>query len=93
MGKRGNRTKIFYLKNLCYFISYLLLFISVHISDSIAQPDAINPAPNVQSISAGSFVIPMDTIHQSIVAAGLAPFNLKAYGLINELFNGQAHIK
>lgn len=43
----------------------------------------------LQNVPEGSLIIPMDNINQAIVPAGQAPFNLKAYGLVNQfLQNG-----
>lgn len=59
----------------------------------LAQKDLPNPPSDFQSIPAGSFVIPMDTIYQSIVPLGQAPFNLKAYGLINQFLQNGIPVK
>ena len=59
------------------------LFLLIHVQ-ALAQ-NLPNPPANLQNVPAGSFVIPMDTVYQSIVPAGQAPFNLKAYGLVNTL--------
>src|SRR5690606_33909442 len=48
---------------------------------------------NIQTVPAGSFVVPMDNIYQSIVPAGQAPFNLKAYGLINAFLQNGIPVK
>lgn len=70
-------------RSVLFFVSFLL---SISL---LAQNDLPNPPSHTQTISAGSFVIPMDNDLQSIVPAGQAPFNLKAYGLINQfLLNG-----
>ncbi len=58
-----------------------------------AQKDLPNPPPDFQSIPAGSFVIAMDTSYQKIVPVGQAPFNLKAYGLINKLLQNGFPVK
>lgn len=69
-----------------YILAILFLFFS---SSTQAQKDFVNPIADFQTVRAGSYVIPMDTIYQSIVPAGMAPFNLQAYGLVNEfLQNG-----
>ena len=65
----------------------------VNNSNVNAQMDLPNPPANLETISAGSFVIPMDTINQAIVPAGDAPFNLKAYGLINKFLQNGIPVK
>ena len=70
---------------LCFFV-----FISCKL---FAQKDLPNPPPDFQSIPAGSFVIAMDTSYQKIVPVGQAPFNLKAYGLINKLLQNGFPVK
>jgi len=45
------------------------------------QPDLPNPNANLQLVKSGSLIIPMDLTNQALVA----PFNLKAYGLIHNL--------
>ena len=60
------------------------------INDSICfQPDLPNPAANLQTIPSGSYIIPMDTVNQSITP----PFNLKAYGLIHNLLLNDVPVK
>jgi gliding motility-associated-like protein len=61
--------------------------------NTLAQKDLPNPPSNFQTIPAGSFVVPMDTIYQSIVPAGQAPFNLKAYGLVNKFLQNGIPVK
>lgn len=68
----------------------LLLFIHVA---TFAQKDLPNPPANLQTVPAGSFVIPMDNVYQSIVPAGQAPFNLKAYGLVNAFLQNGIPVK
>ena len=67
-----------------------LIFSSVNL---YAQMDLPNPPSNFETIPAGSFVIPMDTINQAIVPVGNAPFNLKAYGLINKFLQNGIPVK
>lgn len=71
-------------------VSYFILFLTFNVW---AQTDLPNPPSDVQAIPAGSFIIPMDTEHQSTVPAGIAPFNLKAYGLINEFLQNGIPVK
>jgi gliding motility-associated-like protein len=51
--------------------------------------DAAPPVTNTQTITAGSLIIPMDNTHQALVA----PFNLKAYGLIHQLLLNDVPVK
>lgn len=67
-----------------------LYFISFR---NFSQKDLPNPSPDIQSIPAGSYVIPMDTIHQGVVPAGQAAFNLKAYGLVNKFLQNGIPVK
>jgi gliding motility-associated-like protein len=70
--------------------AFLFLFFSL---DLLAQNDLPNPPSHYQTVLAGSFVVPMDTIYQSIVPAGQAPFNLKAYGLVNKFLQNGIPVK
>jgi len=47
----------------------------------------------METIPAGYFIIPMDTNLQNIVPAGQAPFNLKAYGLINSFLQNNIPVR
>ncbi|MGP8214345.1 MAG: beta strand repeat-containing protein, partial [Bacteroidia bacterium] len=47
------------------------------------SPDLPNPPSNLQTVPAGSWVIPMDNSHQDLYLS--RPFNIKAYGLVNAL--------
>ncbi len=51
--------------------------------------DLPGPPAHLETIPAGSLVIPMDTTHQAVVA----PFNLKAYGLVNDLLQRGIPVK
>lgn len=68
------------------------LFLLIHVQ-TFAQKDLPNPPANLQTVPAGSFVIPMDNVYQSIVPAGQAPFNLKAYGLVNTFLQNGIPVK
>jgi gliding motility-associated-like protein len=70
----------------------ICVFILIHLQ-SFAQKDLPGPSPSIQVAPAGSFVIPMDNSYQSIVPAGQAPFNLKAYGLINAFLQNGIPVK
>ena len=59
------------------------------ISTAAADPDLPGAAANVESIPSGSLVIPMDNSKQNLVA----PFNLKAYGLVNHLLWNNVPVK
>ncbi|HET6226656.1 MAG TPA: gliding motility-associated C-terminal domain-containing protein [Bacteroidia bacterium] len=62
-------------------------------SFAIAQNDLPHPTANMENIPAGSYVIPMDNDHQAVVPAGQAPFNLKAYGLVNKFLQNGIPVK
>ena len=69
---------------------YLFLFLSFLMLKSVAQnelPSAVKA--QVQSITAGSLIIPMDTLLQ--IKPGY--FNLKAYGLVNALLQNEIPVK
>jgi gliding motility-associated-like protein len=68
----------------------VLLFLPVTL---YAQKDFPSAPADIQTIPAGSFIIPMDTTLQNIVPAGQAPFNLKAYGLVNEFLQNGIPVK
>ncbi|MBS1634476.1 MAG: PKD domain-containing protein [Bacteroidetes bacterium] len=51
--------------------------------------DLTPPTTNTQTITAGSLIIPMDNTHQALVA----PFNLKAYGLVHALLQNDIPVK
>ncbi len=51
--------------------------------------DVPPPAPNIQLVPKGSLVIPMDLANQSLVA----PFNIRAYGLVNDLLQNNIPVK
>lgn len=58
----------------------LLLLVFIGAGPAFAQdPDLPGAVANIEQIPAGSLVIPMDNVYQSIGA----PFNLKSYGLAN----------
>src|SRR6185436_7131691 len=65
----------------CYFLSLLLVLCAVVRVFSQASKDLPGPTANPTSIPTGSLVIAMDNTNQAIGAA----FNLKAYGLVNNL--------
>ncbi|HEY4800945.1 MAG TPA: hypothetical protein VII99_17845, partial [Bacteroidia bacterium] len=48
-----------------------------------SKPDEPNPPPNIVTVPAGSYVIPMDNSHQNLWLT--YPFNIKAYGLVRQL--------
>ena len=79
---------------MCCRIIRLLFFVFIFISSfSLAQNDLPNPTANMENIPAGSYIIPMDNDHQSVVPAGQAPFNLKAYGLVNKFLQNGIPVK
>jgi uncharacterized repeat protein (TIGR01451 family) len=54
-----------------------------------ADPDLPGATANFENIEAGALVIPMDTTNQAVVA----PFNIKAYGLVNNLLQNEIPVK
>ncbi len=54
-----------------------------------AAQDLPGPAANPQLVPKGSLVIPMDNAKQSLTA----PFNLRAYGLVNDLLQNNIPVK
>ncbi|MCP4047162.1 MAG: hypothetical protein GY732_14385, partial [Gammaproteobacteria bacterium] len=54
-----------------------------------ADPDLPGAAENIETIPAGSLVVPMDTVHQS-TASG---FNFFAYGLANKFLQNEIPVK
>lgn len=81
----------FFIAGICKS-TFVCLFILIYANAS-AQNDLPVPPANYQFIPAGSFIIPMDNNYQSIVPAGQAPFNLKAYGLVNSLLQNGIPVK
>jgi hypothetical protein len=72
--------------HLAVYISCLLvLFSNSPFVYSQSDRDLPPPTANLTNIPAGSLVIAMDTTNQAIVA----PFNLRAYGLANNLLQNQ----
>lgn len=70
-----------------------LLMLSGSVLNCLAQQDLPLPPSNLQTIPAGNFIVPMDNIYQSLVPAGQAPFNIKAYGIINEFLQNGIPVK
>jgi len=68
----------------------LLSFFSLGTLEIAAQGnDLPNPPAHLQTVTVGSLVIPMDNSHQNLTA----PFNLKAYGLVNALLQNDIPVK
>ncbi len=59
------------------------------ISTVCNTPDMPGPPANLVTVPGGSYVIPMDNTNQSLVA----PFNVKAYGLVHELLMNDVPVK
>lgn len=74
-------------------LALLLTLLSVAVPASSATyvpgDDLPGPPAHLETIPAGSLVIPMDTTLQAVVA----PFNLKAYGLVNHLLQNGIPLK
>ena len=56
-----------------------------------SAPDLPNPPANLQTITAGSLIIPMDNAHQNLWLT--YPFNIKSYGLVNALLQADIPVK
>ncbi|HTB07416.1 MAG TPA: hypothetical protein VK806_10735, partial [Bacteroidia bacterium] len=54
-------------------------------------PDMSGPTANLQTINAGSYIIPMDNSHQALWPG--RPFNTKAYGLVRALLMQDIPVK
>ncbi len=67
----------------------LLVMWAVTAPQVMAQNDLPSPSANFQQVKNGSLVIPMDTLNQK--RPGF--FNLKAYGLVNELLQNEIPIR
>lgn len=80
--------KIRFMKNSYQFIKSMIACVALLCPFCIVAQTA-----NLQFIPSGSLVIPMDTVYQSIVPAGQAHFNLKAYGLVNEFLQNGIPVK
>lgn len=69
-------------------LGFLCLFFT-GMGDCYSQNDLPSPSPNIQTITSGSLVIPMDNAMQSVSGY----FNLKAYGLVNHLLQNNIPVK
>lgn len=68
----------------------LIVFLSCASVLAQTDPDLPGSPPNLETISAGSLVIPMDNTLQALTNT---PFNLKAYGLVNSLLHSNIPVK
>ncbi|TAL60858.1 MAG: PKD domain-containing protein [Bacteroidetes bacterium] len=59
------------------------------VSAACYTPDVPGPPANVEAIPRNSYVIPMDNTNQAVVA----PFNLKAYGMVHALLMNDIPVK
>lgn len=73
-----------------FFTLMLLVFF---LGKAWAQLDLPFPPSNMETLPAGSLLVPMDNKYQSTVPAGQAPFNLKVYGLINQFLQNGIPVK
>jgi gliding motility-associated-like protein len=55
------------------------------------SPDSPNPPSNIQTITKGSLIIPMDNAHQDLY--GGYAFNVRAYGLVHSLLMNDVPVK
>ncbi len=72
-----------------FFLGGIMFFFNIKIN---AQFEAPTPPAQVETLIVGSLVIPMDTVYQR-VAGVPGYFNLKAYGLVNELLQNEIPVK
>jgi Secretion system C-terminal sorting domain len=70
------------------FIFFILAWLISYLP-APAQNDLPPPTADVQTIPAGSWIIPMDNTYQG--TSGI--FNLKTYGLLNQLLWNNVHLK
>ncbi len=82
-----------FLKRAAKGISLYAVLLLFFTGKAYGQNDLPHPSSHLQSIPLGSFVVPMDTVYQAIVQAGQAPFNLKAYGLVNAFLQNGIPVK
>ncbi|MBI3500470.1 MAG: PKD domain-containing protein [Bacteroidetes bacterium] len=69
-----------------------LIFLGIGSNNVFSQyKDLPNPPSDLQTIPQGSLVIPMDNAHQNLFLT--YPFNLKAYGLVNQLLQNDIPVK
>jgi len=78
-------------------IAVVLILILIKYA-AYSQPDLPNPPANIETIPAGSYIIPMDNDKQTISSTSscdpsFTVFNLKAYGLIYELLDNGIPVK
>jgi uncharacterized repeat protein (TIGR01451 family) len=68
----------------------LFLFFPGSIAYAQNDPDLPGVQPNIETIRAGSLIIPMDNTLQALNGT---PFNMKAYGLVNALLHSNVPVK
>ncbi|HLX93149.1 MAG TPA: T9SS type A sorting domain-containing protein [Puia sp.] len=68
----------------------LFVAFSIFVKSTVLSQDLPHPPANLQTLPAGSYVIPMDNNNQ-LNASNL--FNLKAYGLVVYLLNNNVKVK
>lgn len=70
----------------------LLVLLVIAARESFEQsPDMPSAQPNLETIPAGSLIIPMDSSKQNL--RNLLPFNMRAYGLVVELLYDSVPVK
>lgn len=84
--KRNHRTIMRPLFKKIIFFYFMLLF---SFGNLFAQNDLPSPSSNIQSIKNGALIVTMDTNFQKLPGY----FNLKAYGLVNELLQNEIPVK
>ena len=76
----------------------LIYFFILFINQNIFSQELPNPTPNLETIKAGSYIIPMDESTQFVSAVSRSgvsydEFNLKAYGLVYRLLEKGIQVK
>ena len=69
---------------------FAILFLSIGLCLSVYSQDLPNPAPNLQTLPSGSYVLAMDNTNQ-LNTGGY--FNVKAYGCVVHLLNQSVKVK
>jgi hypothetical protein len=80
--------------SLCARIAVIGILALVYVSAGYSQDIPANAVPHLETIPAGSLIIPMDDTLQNDGGSGNSRrFNLKAYGLIQELLWNNIPVK
>ncbi len=71
-----------------FFLIIVWCFLMLFSKVTLAQYEYPTPPAQLQTIKAGSLIIPMDTVYQRVPGTP-GYFNLKAYGLVNALLQSE----